>query len=121
LFTDLLIGILIGLMVGVAYVLYTNFKSAINPVKKGNHTFIKFKKDVFFYNRSDLLKIFSKMKSGDILTLDGTRVDFIDHDIFLAIEDFVNDAAKKGITVNVIDITRTKLNFSKKNETIKLN
>jgi len=121
LFTDLLIGILIGLMVGLAYVLYTNFRSAIKPIKNGNHTIIKFKKDVFFYNRVDLIKIFGKMKSGETLTLDGTHVDFIDHDIFLAIEDFVNDAVRKDITVNVIDITRTKLNFIKENETIELN
>jgi len=59
------------------------------------------------------------MKSGESLTLDGSDVDFIDHDIFLAIEDFVKDSERKGVDVNVIDITRTKLNFIRKNETIK--
>ncbi|MFT5884424.1 MAG: MFS superfamily sulfate permease-like transporter [Arcticibacterium sp.] len=119
LFTDLLVGILIGLMVGLAYVLYTNFRSAIKPIREGNHIIIKFKKDIFFYNRVDLIKIFGNMKSGESLTLDGSDVDFIDHDIFLAIEDFVQDSERKGVDVNVIDITRTKLNFIRKNETIK--
>ncbi len=120
LFTDLLIGILIGLMVGIGYVLYTNFKSAIKPTKKDKHTIVNFKKDVFFYNRAELIKIFSNLEEGDELTLDGRNVDFMDHDIFLAIEDFVRDADKKKIKVNVLDITRTKIRFGK-NETVELN
>ncbi len=120
LFTDLLVGILVGLLVGLAYVLYTNFRSAVNPTRDGDHITIKFKKDVFFYNRADLIKIFGNMQRGETLTLDGTDVDFIDHDIFLAIEDFVKDSERKDIHVNVIDITRTKLNFIKSDEKIGL-
>ncbi|WP_341224575.1 solute carrier family 23 protein [uncultured Arcticibacterium sp.] len=120
LFTDLLVGILIGLMVGIGYVLYTNFKSVIKPSKTGNHTIIDFQKDVFFYNRAELVKNLSKLEEGDELTLDGRNIDFIDHDIFLTIEDFVKDAAKKNIKVNVLDITRTKLKFGKGDEKIGL-
>lgn len=111
LFTDLLVGILIGLLVGIGYVLFTNFRSAIVLEHKDRHMIIHFKKDVFFYNRAELMKLFSKLVEGDELTLDGTKVDFIDHDIFLAIQDFVTLAEKKNIKVNVLDITRTKITF----------
>ncbi|MEZ4843482.1 MAG: hypothetical protein R3A43_04425 [Bacteroidia bacterium] len=110
-FTDLLVGVSIGLLVGIIYVIYTNFKSTIKAEKSGNHTIVDFKKDVFFYNRAELMKIFSGLKAGDELTLDGQNVDFIDHDIFLAIEDFVNDSVGKNIKVNVIDINRKKITF----------
>ncbi|KPM49944.1 SulP family inorganic anion transporter [Jiulongibacter sediminis] len=120
LFTDLLVGILIGLLIGIGYVLYTNFRSAINLHDEGNHVIVDFKKDVFFYNRAELMKIFSKLEEGDELTLDGRNVDFMDHDIFLAIEDFVKDSKKKNIKVNVLDITRKKIKFGKTDETIKL-
>mgnify|MGYP000928861853 FL=1 len=111
LFTDLLIGILIGLLVGIGYVLFTNFRSAIVLEQKGRHMIIHFKKDIFFYNRAELMKLFSKLEEGDELTLDGTKVDFIDHDIFLAIQDFVNLSDEKKIKVTVIDITRKKITF----------
>lgn len=120
LFSDLLVGILIGLMVGIGYVLYTNFKSVIKPSKVGNHMTIDFQKDVFFYNRAELVKNLSQLQEGDELTLDGRNIDFIDHDIFLTIEDFVRDAPKKNIKVNVLEITRTKLKFGKKEEKIDL-
>ncbi len=117
LFTDLLVGILIGLLVGIGYVLFTNFRSAIVLEQKGRHMIIHFKKDVFFYNRAELMKLFSQLESGDELTLDGTKVDFIDHDIFLAIQDFVNLSKEKEIKVNVLEITRQKITFVRqKNE-----
>ena len=119
LFTDLLIGILVGLLIGIAYVLYTNFRSAIILEKDGNHTIIHFKKDVFFYNRAELMKHLSELKPGDEITLDGTLVDFIDHDIFLAIQDFVRSAPEKQVTVNLLDITRKKINFPTQSEEIK--
>lgn len=113
LFTDLLIGVLIGLLVGIGYVLFTNFRSALmlEDDDDPNHTIIHFKKDVFFYNRAELMKIFSELDEGAEITLDGTKVDFIDHDIFLAIQDFVISAQDKNIKVNVIDITRKKIRF----------
>jgi len=113
LFTDLLIGVLIGLLVGIGYVLFTNFRSALmlENDDDSNHTIIHFKKDVFFYNRAELMKIFSELDEGAEITLDGTKVDFIDHDIFLAIQDFATGAQDKNIKVNVIDITRKKIRF----------
>ncbi len=120
LFTDLLVGILIGLMVGLGYVLYTNFRSSIAYKRSGNHIVVDFTKDVFFYNRANLMKIFSELEDGDEITLDGRNVDFMDHDIFLAIEDFVKDSVNKNIKVNLLDITRTKLRFGKDNEVLRL-
>ena len=118
LFTDLLIGVLIGLLVGIGYVLFTNFRSALKleSEQNGRHTIIHFKKDVFFYNRAELMKIFSQLDKGDELTLDGTKVDFIDHDIFLAIQDFVKAAKDKDIKVNVLDITRKKITFRRQSD-----
>lgn len=120
LFTDLLIGILIGLLVGIGYVLFTNFRSAIHLETKDNHMIIHFKKDVFFYNRAELMKLFSRLQEGDELTLDGRDVDFIDHDIFLAIEEFVQNAEKKNIKVNVLDISRKKITFMYQEEETKV-
>lgn len=111
LFTDLLVGILVGFLVGIGYVVFTNFKSAITLKMKGRVQYVEFIKDVFFYNRSNLLKVFSELEEGDEIVLDGSKMDFIDHDIFLTIQEFVEDSSKRGIKVTTIDITRKKLGF----------
>lgn len=116
LLSDLLIGILIGLLVGIGYVLFTNFRSVIVLERDNKEWVISFKKDVFFYNRAELIKIFSQLEEGDKLIIDGRNVDFIDHDIFLAIQDFVANADKKGVEVRVLDITRKKIAFKYQNE-----
>lgn len=118
LFTDLLIGIGIGLVVGLAYVIYTNFRSAISANYNDNLMLIRFNKDVFFYNRADLLQNLAKLKKGDVVYIEGTKASFIDHDIFLLLEEFVAEAPKKGIDVTLKDINRKKIYFTKNNEIV---
>lgn len=113
LFTDLLVGILIGLVVGLSYVLYTNFRSAISSEKKGERLVIKLNKDVFFYNRAELTLKLAKLERGDAVFIDGSDASFIDHDIFLLLEEFVRDAPEKGIDVELKGITRKKIKFSR--------
>ncbi|MDP5120930.1 MAG: SulP family inorganic anion transporter [Spirosomaceae bacterium] len=116
LFTDLLVGILIGLVVGLSYVIYTNFSSSISTKREGNLLLMRFNKDVFFYNRADLMLNLSKLKAGDQLYIDGSMANFIDHDIFLLLEEFVADAPKKGIEITVKGVNRKKIYFTKNDE-----
>jgi MFS superfamily sulfate permease-like transporter len=112
-FTDLLKGIAFGLIVGIGYVLYTNFKSSIVSIRDGDNVLLKFKKDVFFYNRADLVKILTSTKAGDTVLIDGTSADFIDYDIFQTIEDFEQGAKNKGISVTIEGISKRKLTQKK--------
>jgi MFS superfamily sulfate permease-like transporter len=112
-FTDLLKGIGIGLAIGLGYVIYNNFKSSISFYKDGNDILVKFNKDVFFYNRADLVKIFSSVKEGDSVLVDGSTIDFIDFDIYTTIEDFAKSAKHKNIKVELNGITHKKLNYRK--------
>ncbi len=106
-FTDLLTGIGIGLLVGLGYVIYANFKSSLSTIRDGKTILLKMNKDVFFYNRAELVKILSTVNEGDYLIIDGTKATFIDHDINLAIEDFVSqDCVAKGISVELKGIKR---------------
>jgi MFS superfamily sulfate permease-like transporter len=114
-FTDLLKGIGIGLVVGIGYVIYTNFRSSISSVRDKDVVLIKLNKDVFFYNRGKLLGILSELNSDDTVFIDGTLASFIDYDIFITIQDFMEGARKKGIKVETKGITRRKLNYRKSN------
>lgn len=108
--TDLLVGIGIGLVVGIAFVLYTNFSSAIRAERTGKHLRITFEKDVFFYNRAELVRWLAQLQPGDHLILDASKASFVDFDILQTLEDFrVEDAPNQGITVDFIDISRSHL------------
>lgn len=52
LFTDLLIGILIGLVAGVYYVLKSNFKKAILLIEDDGRYLIRFRRNVTFFKQS---------------------------------------------------------------------
>ena len=112
-FTDLLKGISIGLLVGLGYVLYTNFSSSIISHKDGKNMMIKFNKDAFFYNKSRLVAILSTLKEGDFLYVDGTAAQFIDYDIFLVLEDLQDTAKKRNITIEFKGISKRKINYRK--------
>ncbi len=114
-FTDLLKGIGIGLAIGLGYVIYNNFKSSISSFREGKNVLVKFNKDVFFYNRAALVKIFSSIKENESIYIDGSSVDFIDYDIYMTIEDFVHSAKQKNIKVELNGITHRKLNYLKSN------
>jgi carbonic anhydrase len=117
-FTDLLKGIGIGLVVGLGYVLYTNFRSAISVLKDEKSTIIKFNKDIFFYNRANLVRALAAIKSGETVYIDASQADFIDYDIYMTIQDFEQNAKQNNIKLEENGISRRKINYRKKNENI---
>ncbi len=118
LFTNLLTGIFVGLAVGLGYVLFTNFRSAISVTYDGKTMLMRLNKDVFFYNRAELMGWLSKLNEGETLFVDGSKAKFIDHDIFLTLEEFLEEAPKRNVEVILKDINRKKINFLKDNEII---
>ncbi len=111
LFTDLLIGISIGFAFGLVYVLLTNFRSSVTLFKEGNLTIIRLNKDVFFFNKAEIIERLQTIEPGEKVYIDGSAAKFIDHDIYLTLEEFVEEAKNKGIEVNWKSISRKKINF----------
>ncbi len=117
-FTDLLIGLAIGLIVGMIYIVYTNNRSAISVGRDKETVLIWFKKDVSFLNKAHLKEILAALKPGDYVFVDGVRAQFIDHDIFTTLEEFEADAPLRGIQVEFKGITRRKIAKQKSNAII---
>ncbi len=101
LFTDLLIGVFIGILVSVFFVLKTNFKSAILVVNNDNLFLLKFTKDVSFLNKASLRRAFEKIPSNASVTIDGANAQFIDQDIIVTVEEFILSAPTKNISVEL--------------------
>jgi len=117
-FTDLLIGLAIGLIVGMIYIVYTNNLSAISVGRDKETVLIWFKKDVSFLNKAHLKEVLAALKPGDYVFVDGLRAQFIDHDIFTTLEEFEADAPLRGIQVEFNGITRRKIAKQKSNAII---
>jgi MFS superfamily sulfate permease-like transporter len=99
LFTDLLIGIAIGSVIGLIYVFKTNVKSAFILVQDDNKFLIRFKKDASFLNKSQLRNLLLTIPENSFIIIDNNKNVFLDHDIKETIDDFIASAPFKNIQI----------------------
>jgi MFS superfamily sulfate permease-like transporter len=100
-FTDLLKGVLIGLVVGLFFVIRANHRRAFSVVHMDNYYLMRLNKDATFVNKSELRSRLREIPEGSHVVLDGTRALFIDHDIKEVAEDFRKMAEYKNITLEL--------------------
>ena len=101
LFTDLLIGIFIGILVGFFSVLKSNFKSALSITQDDNRYLFRFGREVSFLNKPYLMDQLEKIPENSHVLLDAQRSDFIDADIIEIVNDFIAGSHSRGINVYV--------------------
>jgi MFS superfamily sulfate permease-like transporter len=105
-FKDLLWGIALGSLVGILFVLKTNFNNAITIVREGNNVLINLNKDIYFLNKSQIKEALLDLKVGDEVFIDGTRAKFIDHDIFSILLEFKKNAKLRNIDVDFKNVNK---------------
>ncbi|MEY3645547.1 MAG: Carbonate dehydratase [Bacteroidota bacterium] len=98
---DLLWGIFIGTLVGLIFVIITNYSSVYTVFINGNEILIKFQKDVTFLHKMSLKENLRKIPAGSEVFIDTTKVHFMDHDIHLLIQEFISTAKERGIEVDL--------------------
>ncbi len=101
LLTDLLIGVLIGFAVGLYFVFKANLHASLVLVSDKNHYLLRFNKDTSFLNKPLLKKLLATIPQNSLVLIDGSRSVFIDHDIIDMVEDFVESAPQKNITIEL--------------------
>jgi MFS superfamily sulfate permease-like transporter len=106
LFTDLLVGIAVGTIVGLGFVLKTNFYKAITIHKDGLKYVITLRKDVSFLNKAKLFNTLSDVPEESTLHIDVHKATFVDLDIRQALYDFIENAPARNIKVIVNGLER---------------
>lgn len=101
LFTDLLVGIGIGMVFGLFFVVKTNFKRAVTLTELNGNYLLKLQKDVSFLNKALLMKNLEKIPSNTNLIINAQKAQFIDHDIQEVINDFIASSSDKKINITV--------------------
>ncbi len=99
LFTDLLKGITIGIIIGLIYVIKTNFHAACRVTEHKGNYLVQLQKDVSFLNKAIILRKLARIPNGSSVVINARRAQFIDDDIMEVLLDFVETAPDKNITV----------------------
>jgi MFS superfamily sulfate permease-like transporter len=101
LFTDLLKGVLIGIGVGLFYVVRSNFRTAVFIVNDANKYLFRLRKDVSFLNKAIIKNKLEEVPANSSVLIDASRADFIDKDIIEVIEHFMVHAPLSNIKVEL--------------------
>lgn len=101
LITDLLKGILIGIGVGLFYLIRSNFRSAVFIVCDDNKFLFRLRKDVSFLNKPIIKKTLEDVPENAYVIIDATRADFIDKDVIEEINNFMLHAHLKNISIEI--------------------
>lgn len=101
LFTDLLVGIVIGILVGLFFMIRSNFRSSVLVVNDDNRYLVRLRKDVSFLNKPIIKSKLEKVPENSFVLIDATRADFIDKDVIEEINNFLAHAHLKNIKVEI--------------------
>jgi MFS superfamily sulfate permease-like transporter len=101
LFSDLLVGISIGLIVSTVFIIRSNFKSSILMVSDKNQYLIRFRKDISFLNKPIIKEKLESLPANSQVVIDIKKADFIDKDVIDEINDFLCHAHLKNISTTI--------------------
>lgn len=106
-FTDLLIGIGLGLMVGIVVILIKSFQNShflhIEDQSNGMHKIkMTLAEEVTFFNKGAILKELEALPRDTVLELDIRKTRFLDHDIVEILEDFSDKRISRNIKINLV-------------------
>jgi MFS superfamily sulfate permease-like transporter len=111
--TDLLIGVSIGLLISIYFIVQNNFKAEYKITKTRHHGIemdcIKLNSNVTFLNKVRLRKILDEVPEFSVLTIDGSECNFIDYDILEIISEYHNKAHDKHIELHLIGIEKVNV------------
>ena len=101
LMTDLLKGIIVGISVGLFFMIRSNFRSSVFIVNDDNKYLFRLRKDVSFLNKPIVKKKLEEVPKNTSVLIDATRADFIDKDVIEEINNFIVHAHLKNINVEI--------------------
>lgn len=106
-FTDLLIGVIIGLAASLLFVLNSNLRHGMNIIKEehvgGIVNRVELANQVSFLNRAALMRTLSSFGHGEQVVIDARITDYIDPDINGLIRTFHDDIGPaRGVIVSLI-------------------
>ncbi|MFD1294887.1 SulP family inorganic anion transporter [Lutibacter holmesii] len=106
-FTDLLVGISLGLLVGIIVILLKSYQNShflhIEDKSNGKHKIkMELAEEVTFFNKGAILKELDSLPRDTYLEFDVTKTRYLDYDIIEILEDFAFKAKERNIDIKLI-------------------
>ena len=106
-FTDLLIGIGLGLLVGIVVILLKSYQNShflhIEDQSNGKHRIkMTLAEEVTFFNKGAILKELDRLPRDTYLEINLLKTRYLDHDIIEILEDFGVKAKERNIDVKLV-------------------
>lgn len=106
-FTDLLVGIGLGLAVGIVVILIKSYQNSHFLHKEGEDIDdgkikMTLAEEVTFFNKGAILKELDKLPENSFLELDVRKTRYLDNDIIEILEDFAFKAKERHINIKLI-------------------
>jgi carbonic anhydrase len=107
--TDLLIGIFIGTLVSIFFLLRSNYHNAFfienTKVFKGETIRLELSNEVSFFNKASIKNTLWNVPDNSTVIIDATFSSYIDNDVLEIMEDFKNTYAKEhDISLSIIGL-----------------
>ena len=110
-FTDLLKGIGIGLVVSIFFILYRNFKLPIvveQEIEKDGKIEIELTEDVSFLKKASLLRVLAEIPDNRKVIINAKKTQYVHQDVIGIIEDFQISAKSRNIEVQLVELYEHK-------------
>ncbi len=106
-FTDLLVGIGMGLAVGIVIILIKSYQNShflhVEDNSDGRHKIkMTLAEEVTFFNKGAILKELDSLPEDSYLEIDVRKTRYLDNDIIEILEDFVVKARNRNIDIKLI-------------------
>lgn len=108
-FTDLLVGIGMGMVVAIFHILWNNYRTPYHFDPKthvaGEEIRIQLSEDVSFLNKAGIMHSLNQIPDGASVIIDANNTKTIHLDVIEIIEDFTENAKIRDITVHIEGMT----------------
>lgn len=106
-FTDLLVGIGLGLMVGIVVILLKSYQNShflhIEDKSNGKHKIkMTLAEEVTFFNKGAILKELDSLPRDTYLELNLMKTRYLDNDVIEILEDFAYKAKERNIDIKLV-------------------
>jgi MFS superfamily sulfate permease-like transporter len=101
---DLLRGVIVGIVIGIGFVLYENSKRAVLAERDETGAWLmRFRRDGTFVSKPGIVSTLDEVDDGERVVIDGTG-EYIDHDVKEVLATFIQDAKHRNISVTLVGI-----------------
>jgi MFS superfamily sulfate permease-like transporter len=103
-FTDLLTGIGIGMLVAVFHILYVNYLNGFyfnaEKYQQGDTILLSLTEHVTFINKASIIKTLNEIPDNAKVIIDGSQANDIDYDVWEIIQEFELSTKERGIELS---------------------